>query len=163
MNKNNIVNINIVPAGPLSRCTLQSNGDLAYLSQRHTMVVLPRSMTAMQVVQSIDTLNSLIENLLESLADSCDECQGCRDGCPCEDDPEPDVILSAEAKELLGIPEDHKYNTTITDGKVQVSDAGYEHDITDVPIYLRDMLAEAGICLGSLDEVLMENEVVWHA
>ncbi len=163
MNNDNIVTINISSADSLSRSATQSNGELACLSQHHTMVVLPRSMTAMQVVQSINSLDSLIESLLESLINSCEECQGCRDGCPFEDDPEPDVTLSAEAKELLGIPEDHKYNTTITDGKVQVSDAGYEHDITDVPIYVRDILAEAGVCLGSLDEVLMENEVVWHA
>lgn len=156
MNNDNIIIANIAPAD-------QSNGELICFSQNHTMVVLPQNMTAMQVLQSINTLDSLIENLLESLVNSCEECRGCRDGCPFEDDPEPDVVLSAEAKELLGIPEDHKYNTTITDGKVQVSDAGYEHDITDVPIYLRDMLAEAGVCLGSLDEMLMENEVIWHA
>lgn len=162
MNNDNTITANIIPAGQISRYAIQSNGDLACFTQDHTMVVLPRSMTAMQVVRSISTLNSLIESLIESLADNCDECEGCRDGCPFEDDPEPDVILSAEAKELLGIPEGHKYTTTITDGKVQVSDAGYEHDITDVPIHLRDMLAEAGVCLGSLDEMLMENEVIWH-
>lgn len=163
MNNDNIITTDFALADPLCRCAVQAKGDLACLSQNHMMVILPRNMTAMQVVQSIAMLDSLMENLLGSLANSCDECQGCRDGCPFEDDPEPDVILSAEAKELLGIPEDHKYNATITDGKVQASDAGYEHDITDVPLFLRDMLADAGICLGSLDEMLMENEVIWHA
>ena len=38
---------------------------------------------------------------------------------------------------------------------VTIAEAGYDHDLRDVPPYLLEMLGEAGICLGELEEQLM--------
>ena len=39
-----------------------------------------------------------------------------------------------------------------------IAEAGYDHDLRDVPPYLLEMLGEAGICLGELEEQLMVGE-----
>jgi len=129
----------------------------------NALVILPRRMTAMQAVQAIDALDSLAEDLLDALTNSCDACEGCPDGCPFEDDTKPDVALSDEALEKLGIPKGHKFGASITQGKIDVSDAGYAHDITDVPSYLLEILSSTGVCLGHLDELLMAEEIVYEA
>ena len=44
---------------------------------------------------------------------------------------------------------------------VTIGVAEYDHDLRDVPPYLLDMLAEAGICLGELEEHLMTEKILY--
>lgn len=95
----------IYPADPLAQCqVLCRGGDLISYSQAHTLVFLPQSMNAMEVVQTIGTLSVLTEQFISALMDSCDECGGCPDECPFAQLEEPDMILSDAAREKLGIP-----------------------------------------------------------
>ena len=44
---------------------------------------------------------------------------------------------------------------------VTIAEAGYDHDLRDVPPYLLEMLGEAGICLGELEEQLMVGNLIY--
>lgn len=163
MKTDNSITTHIYPADPLAQCqVLCRGGDLISYSQDHTLVFLPRSMNAMQVVQAIGALSALTEQFIAALMDSCDECGGCPDECPFAQPEEPDVTLSDSAREKLGIPPGHKFRAELHEGRAEFTDAGYRHDISDVPDELREELAAAGVCLGHLDELLMGGEVIWH-
>lgn len=163
MKNENGITTHIYSADPAAQCqVLCKDGDLMSFSQAHTLVFLPRSMNAMEVIQAIGTLSALTEQFITALMDSCDECDGCPDECPFVGQEEPDVTLSAAAREQLGIPPGHKFHTEFHEGRAEFTDAGYRHDISDVPDELREELASAGVCLGHLDELLMGGEVIWH-
>ena len=44
---------------------------------------------------------------------------------------------------------------------VTIAEAGYDHDLRDVPPYLLEMVGEAGICLGELEEQLMVGNLIY--
>lgn len=46
---------------------------------------------------------------------------------------------------------------------VTIAEAGYDHDLRDVPPYLLEMLAASGICIGELEERLMLEDTVYGA
>ena len=131
-------------------------------AEESLLAVTPKDMTAIQLVQAIGSLIAVNCELIGALRDACGECTGCQDGCPFEDAPEPDAVLSTQVREKLGIPQDHKLHVEVFGGKAHISDAGYEHDITDVPAALLNALALAGTCRGHLDELLTSGEVVYH-
>lgn len=68
----------------------------------------------------------------------------------------------SEVRDDAGIPQDHKLHVEVCGNAAHVSDAGYEHDITDVPAALLEALALGGTCLGRLDELLISGEVIYH-
>ena len=70
------------------------------------------------------------------------------------------LLLPGEATRLskpilaeMSIPEGHKLHVEVCDGVAHVSDAGYGHDITDVPPMVRQMLAELGGLFGRFGRV----------
>ena len=54
-----------------------------------------------------------------------------------------------------------EYVNAILKQTVTIGVAEYDHDLRDVPPYLLDMLAEAGICLGELEEHLMTEKILY--
>lgn len=127
------------------------------------LAVVPQEMTAIQLVRALSSLTAVSCELIHALRAACGECGRCQDGCPFEDASEPDAELSREVREALGIPQDHKLHVEIRRDVAHVSDAGYEHDITDVPAALLEALALGGTCLGRLDELLMSGEIIYEA
>ena len=75
----------------------------------------------------------------------------------------PEATLSDAVRREAGIPLGEKLDMEIEEGKVHITAAGYEHDFTDVPAGVREALIRAGVCQGSLEELLMDNEVVYSA
>ncbi len=159
MNDRKTINI---PARLAKLGNFQPNEPLCVHTGENALVILPQRMTAMQAVQAIDAMSTLSAEIIGALEDACDQCVGCPDGCPFEGEEEPDVELSGAVLHDLGIPRDHKYCVEVEKGKIHVSDAGYAHDISDVPADMREMLAGAGVCLGHLDELLMREEIVYE-
>ena len=113
-------------------------------------------------MQALNSLTAVSCELIHALRAACGQCGGCQDGCPFEDAPEPDAALSREVREELGIPQGHKLRVEVCGDVAHVSDAGYEHDITDVPAALLEALVLGGTCLGHLDELLISGEVIYH-
>lgn len=126
------------------------------------VVVLKQQMTAMELIQAMDALHQLSVELTVRLAEACDDCNECADGCP-YDDPDDDIHLPSDVLEEAGIPVGAKLRAYADDEEqtVTIGVAGYDHDLRDVPPYLLDMLAEAGICLGELEEHLMTEKILY--
>ena len=66
-------------------------------------------------------------------------------------------------REEAGIPAGAKLCVYVDDEEktVTIAEAGYDHDLRDVPPYLLEMLGEAGICLGELEEQLMGGNLIY--
>ena len=66
-------------------------------------------------------------------------------------------------REEAGIPAGAKLCVYVDDEEktVTIAEAGYDHDLRDVPPYLLEMLGEAGICLGELEEQLMVGNLIY--
>ena len=47
------------------------------------------------------------------------------------------------------------------DHTITVCEAGYDHDLRDIPPYLLEMMAFSGICLGELEERLMVGDIIY--
>ncbi|MDE6589086.1 MAG: hypothetical protein K2K53_01805, partial [Oscillospiraceae bacterium] len=114
-------------------------------------------------------------DLVYAIKDACGSCEDhmAAGGCPYEDCggtgkcpfknvTGPGVTLTDEARREMGIPLDAKLELFPDEGEGLVCAADYEHDITDVPVYIRTLLAAFGVCLGRLDEVIMGEKEVWH-
>lgn len=63
------------------------------------------------------------------------------------------MVIPAGAKLCVYVDDEEK---TVT-----IAEAGYDHDLRDVPPYLLEMLGEAGICLGELEEQLMVGNLIY--
>lgn len=135
----------------------------------------PEQMTAIQVINTIDALNSIVTELLCALKDASGSCAdhmkrgGCPFGgtggpgeCPYKDMDGPEVVLSDAAREKLGIPPDAKLQLFPDVGEGLVSAADYKYDITDVPENVSELFSMVGLCPGKLDQLLMDEAEVWH-
>ena len=73
--------------------------------------------------------------------------------------------MSDYLREEAGIPENAKLCAYVDEDEntVTIAEAGYDHDLRDVPPYLLEMLAASGICIGELEERLMLEDTVYGA
>ena len=165
----------IISADAVELSHLPTDAPLTVGVGENTLVVTPERMTAIQAVNTIAALTEFTSDLIDALKTACGSCgeqmedEGCpyKDGrmdkCPFETVTGPGVTLTDDARRDMGIPLDAKLELFPNDeGEGLVCAAEYEHDITDVPIEIRKMLAMAGVCLGRLDEVIMGEQEVWY-
>ena len=134
----------------------------------HTMpgavVVLQSRMTAMDLIHTMESLLRLHDELLAHLFLRCGTCEGCESDCPV--DPEAlsaSFPLPDSVREAAGIPEGAKLGVCVDEeeGTVTIYKADYNHDLSDVPPHILELLACGDICLASLEECLMEDEVIY--
>lgn len=151
-----------IPADMVGESGFAPDCEITIHTGENLLAVVPQEMTAIQLVRALSSLTAVSCELIHVLRAACGECGDCQDGCPFEDAPEPDAELSQDVREELGIPQGHKLRVEVCGDVAHVSDAGYEHDITDVPTALLEALALGGICLGRLDELLISGEVIYH-
>ena len=151
-----------VPADMAGESGFAPDCEITIHARENLLAVVPQEMTAIQLVRALSSLTAVSCELIHALRAACGECGRCQDGCPFEDASEPDAELSREVREALGIPQGHKLRVEVCGNAAHVSDAGYEHDITDVPAALLEALALGGTCLGRLDELLISGEVIYH-
>lgn len=154
---------------------LRPDSQLTVAVGENTLMVVPERMTAIQAVNTIGALTGFTSDLIDAVKAACGSCEDqleaggcpyedCRGPgkCPYEDVDEPEVQLSAAARKALGIPPDAKVEFLPDKGEGLVCAADYEHDITDVPVDIRTLLAASGVCLGRLDEAVIGEKEVWH-
>ena len=111
----------------------------------------------------MDALHRLATELTVHLARVCGTCDDCEDGCPFDDLEDGMLELPDYLREEAGIPAGAKLCVYVDDEEktVTIAEAGYDHDLRDVPPYLLEMLGEAGICLGELEEQLMVGNLIY--
>ena len=127
-----------------------------------TVVVLKKRMTAMEMVNTVDALQRLTVELIRELAETCGACEDCGGGeCPAWARAVTEV--PEEVRQEAGIPAGVKLQAWPgeTEGTVTVAQADYRFDLTDVPEWELSTLAMMGVCLGSLEERLMAEDIVY--
>ena len=99
------------------------------------------------------------------LARASGPCDGCDGDCPFDGLDGQEIALPDYLREEAGIPENAKLCAYVDEDEntVTIAEAGYDHDLRDVPPYLLEMLAASGICIGELEERLMLEDTVYGA
>lgn len=138
------------------------------------MVLRKGKPTVMELVKTIQALTDYTTELIIALVDSCGICNNCGERCydpvdqvarcelcaVCMDDDQR-VHIPGDTLEEAGIPLSAKLEAFPgKEGKITVVAADNDHDISDVPLEFRQMLADIGVCLPELDEHLMLEETV---
>ena len=141
-----------------------NNQPLEYRALPGTIVAFKGRMTAMDLVSAIHALNSCAVDLLGTLVGIAGRCDGCDEDCVFDENDNFGYVYVPEyLREQAGIPADAKV-VAMPDqdtGTVTVMQADYAHDLTDVPPALMDVLKDMGVCLETLECLLMDEEIVY--
>ena len=111
----------------------------------------------------MDALHQLTVDLSVHLARASGPCDGCDGDCPFDGLDGQEIALPDYLRDEAGIPENAKLCAYVDEEEntVTITEAGYDHDLRDVPPYLLEMLAASGICIGELEERLMLEDTVY--
>lgn len=128
-------------------------------SLRHCVAVLQGKMTAQEMLEAIESLSKLAEFLTVQLAKSCGVCDDCG---ACADDLN-EIKVPPELLDEAGISHDARLEAYVDqdNGLILVGSADCDHDLSDVPDDLLQVLVAAGVCVGRLEEHLMEDDIVY--
>lgn len=133
---------------------------LAVHGEEHAVVIIKERMTAMELVQTIQSLKELASGLLNCLVQHGGVCVGCKGGCPYAnmgtEPTRPDAALLEEA----GIPKNAKLDVVAEDGEVTFF-AAEGYDLRDVPPDLLALMRDSHVCMDALEELLAEDEVIY--
>lgn len=130
------------------------------------VLLLKQKMTAMELINVSQFLREIASELVTNLAMACgpcDPCDGCEDHCPFDDLDEEAITLPGYLREEAGIPENAKLCACVDEknGAVIISAAEHEHDLSDVPEFIIDVMVNCGVCFGRLEEHLIKGDIVY--
>jgi len=177
MKKNQMPQIGL-PADACERSGFTDKDTLELHAGQNALVFMKDKMTALEVANAIQSLSALAADLTVVLASACGLCdncgEGCADDCPagcvsacslCHGllDESQTVRIPGYLLEEAGIPADAKLEayTDEDSGEITVVEADIQQDITDVPPGILAVLAQSGVCLAELDELIMLEEIVY--
>ena len=177
MKKNQMPQIGL-PADACERSGFTDKDTLELHAGQNALVFMKDKMTALEVANAIQSLSSLASDLTVVLAAACGLCdncgEGCEDDCPagcvsacslCHDllDDSQTVSIPGYLLEEAGIPVDAKLEayTDKDSGQITVVEADVQQDITDVPPGILTVLAQSGVCLAELDELIMLDSIIY--
>ena len=177
MKKNQMPQIGL-PADACERSGFTDKDTLELHAGQNALVFMKDKMTALEVANAIQSLSALASDLTVVLASACGLCdncgEGCADDCPagcvsacslCHDllDESQTVRIPGYLLEEAGIPADAKLEayTDEDSGEITVVEADIQQDITDVPPGILAVLAQSGVCLAELDELIMLDSIIY--
>ena len=151
-----------LPGAAYTLCGFDNTHDFELRTAPGVLVVLKQQMTAMDLINAIDTLLELAAQYGEHLSEVCGECGECGQ-CPYDGPPREEVDITDELREAAGLSPDHKIAVEADRGnqRLILSDAGYAHDLRDVPEYLADMFICGGVALCYLDQHLRKDDFIY--
>jgi len=116
-------------------------------------------MTALEMIEAIESISKLAEFLTVQLAKACGICDGCG---ACADDLD-EIKVPPELLDEAGISRDARLEAYVDqdNGLILVGSADCDHDLSDVPDDLLQVLVAAGVCVGRLEEHLAEDDIVY--
>ena len=126
---------------------------------RHCVAVLQGKMTGLEMIEAIESISKLAEFLTVQLAKACGICDGCG---ACGDDLD-EIKVPPELLDEAGISRDARLEAYVDqdNGLILVGSADCDHDLSDVPDDLLQVLVAAGVCVGRLEEHLAEDDIVY--
>lgn len=149
-----------VSASLLTLSGLTEESALEFQAGQNTLVAFPARMTAMELVNVVDTLHKLTVDMSVELAKLCGACDSCG-MCDCTGFYEP-VYLPPGVLEEAGLSPGCKLTANVDeDGIIRVEEAGHEYDLGDVPDHILDSLRQSKACLAELEDKLMLGEIVY--
>lgn len=143
----------------LDAANLRGSTALEVHTGENTVVLLKEQMTAMELVQAIQSLKDLTSDLLVHLAKACGPCEHCEAVCPCTKDDGP-IQLPDALLERAGIPKGTKLDIFTDDGEICIA-AAAGPDLRDVQPDMLELFRQTGICLDALDDLLVRGENVY--
>lgn len=152
-----------LPGAVLKISDFEESDQVEIHALKNTVIVMKHQMNAMELIQAMDSLNQLFLSLSCHLAKTCGTCSGCEGECPFGDFEYDKIELDDDLRKEAGIPTDAKLSLYVDeeDHTIIVCEAGYDHDLRDIPPYLLEMMAFSGICLGELEERLMVGDIIY--
>ena len=177
MKKNQMPQIGL-PADACEQSGFTDKDTLELHAGQNALVFMKDKMTALEVANAIQSLSALAADLTVVLASACGLCdncgEGCADDCPagcvsacslCHDllDESQSIRIPGYLLEESGIPADAKLEayTDEDSGEITVVEADIQQDITDVPPGILAVLAQSGVCLAELDELIMLDSIIY--
>ena len=127
------------------------------------IAVKNHEMTALEMINTIEGLECIILELYGELVatfpseDECENCDLCGDfTVDCVDVPD-------WAKEVAGIDIDTKMCICVEEDseRIILEPVSYAFDITNVSAEMLDRLMRMGVCLGELNESIMQEEIIY--
>ena len=155
-----------VPCDVLEHSGMEKGEPVEIRAVDDAVVILRKEMTAMQLVRAIDSLQSTVLDLTLHLVDVCGPCEDCTgsggEACPA-DPSRTTTVIPDEIREEAHIPAGVKLCAWAgtESGTVTVGQADYRYDLTDVPAWVLEILASHGVCLGRLEDRLIDEEPVY--
>lgn len=152
-----------LPPAALALGGFEAGERMALHPLQGAVAVLREKMTAIELVRAIESLQSLASELTVHLVQVCGPCDRCGE-CPAgPEDPGGGTAIPNWLRREAGIPEGAKLCAWLDSetGRVNVGAAEYRHDLSDVPLFLLEILRENGVCLEDLDEVLKSGETIY--
>lgn len=152
----------LIPSAALKICGLQDEKKLEIHVLEKALVLLPKQMTALEILHAVERLDEIGQDLCEQLVRVCGKCEECSEAlCPFA--PEMDNFkVSPELLDAAGIPEDARlWACPDLDSKsIHIVEAP-EVDLRDVSPELIAKLTDEGICLGELQKRMTSQVAVY--
>ena len=175
-----------IPIDIQQRCGFADAETLAVTAAEGVCVIHKGEMTTLELIRVIAALSELASDMTVLLAGACGLCNNCEDenpetnkksGCNhtpaawvadcslCRDllDENQDIRIPDYLLEEAGIPKGTRLKAYTDDdsGEITVVKADIQQDIRDVPACILSVLAQNGICLAALDELIMQESIIY--
>ena len=174
-----------IPIDVQQRCSFADAETLVVTAAECVCVIHKGEMTALELIRVIAALSELASDMTVHLAGACGLCNNCEDENPeasekggCNHNPAEWVADCSLCRDLL----DENQDIRIPDYLLEEADIpkgtrleGYtdedsgeftvvkaiQQDIRDVPACILSLLAQNGICLAALDELIMQESIIY--
>ena len=175
-----------IPLAIQQRCGFTDAETLAVTAADGVCVIHKGELTALELIYVITVLSEMTSDMTIHLAKACGVCNNCGDEKPvagaecgfgnnpaewvancslCHDllDESQSIHIPDYLLEEAGIPTDAKLEAYADEdsGEITVAMADIQQDITDVPPFILPVMAQSGICLAALDELIMQESIIY--
>ena len=159
----------LIPPAALKLSGLANAEKLEITTMDGAVILTKAKMTAMEYIKLLTALTAHTGQMLLTLRDTCGHCDKCdEDECACRDLSieelcRPAITVPDWAREEADIPSDAKLDCYVDEdsGEITVCEADYEYNLSDVPPEILFALRQCGCCLSTLEDALMEDDIIY--
>lgn len=158
-----------IPPAATKLSGIPDNAKLELTTLDGAVILTKSKMTTMEYVKLLTALTAHVGQMLLSLRDTCGRCDECgEDECACRDLSieelcRPSVTVPDWAREEADIAPDAKLDCYVDEdsGVITVCEADNDFDLSDVSPVILYALRKSGCCLSVLEDMLMDDDVIY--